>query len=58
LAEHTTGKGAKYLRGKAPLALQYQQAIGSHSEALKAEIAMKKLSKHAKEHLIRQSIAS
>lgn len=52
LDEHISGKGAKYLRGRAPLNLVYQQAIGSRSEALIAEAAIKKLSKADKEVLI------
>ena len=54
-AEHQAGKGAKFLRGKAPLELVYQQEVGSHSDALKLEIKTKKLSKADKEKLI-QSI--
>ena len=51
-AEHQSGKGAKYLRGKAPLTLAFQQKIGSHSAALKAEASIKKLSKVDKEIII------
>jgi len=51
-AEHQAGKGAKYLRGKGPLKLVYQKKIGSRSEALKAEISMKKMSKYDKEKTI------
>ena len=54
-AEHQAGKGAKFLRGKAPLELVYQQTIGSHSDALKEELRIKSLSKRDKEKLI-QSI--
>jgi len=54
-AEHQVGKGAKFLRGKAPLELVYQQTIGSHSDALKEELRIKSLSKRDKEKLI-QSI--
>jgi len=50
--EHLAGKGAKFLRGKAPLELAYQQEVGTHSEALKLEINIKKLSKAEKEALI------
>ena len=51
--EHKEGsnKAAKYLKGKGPLTLVFQQEIGSRSLALKAEIAIKKLSKKQKEHL-------
>ncbi|MDX8391825.1 MAG: GIY-YIG nuclease family protein [Mariprofundaceae bacterium] len=51
-SEHQSGKGAKYLRGKHPLKLVYQQAAGSHANALKIEIAIKKLSKKDKERMI------
>jgi len=51
-AEHQAGKGAKYLRGKAPLTLVFQQKIGSRSAALKAEAAIKKLSNVDKEIII------
>ena len=42
-AEHADGgkKGAKYLRGRGPLELVFQQKIGSRSQALKAEAAGK-----------------
>ncbi len=51
-AAHKAGKGAKFLRGKGPLALQLELCIGSHSEALQVEARVKKLSKAAKEHLL------
>jgi len=53
--EHQAGKGAKYLRGKGPLELVYQQRVGSRSEALKAEIAVKKMPKQAKERMLKQA---
>ena len=43
LAAHRSGKGAKYTRGRLPLELLYQEDCPSHSEALKREIAVKKL---------------
>jgi len=49
---HQAGKGAKYLRGKGPLELVYQKKIGTHSEALKAEIAIKNMTKPDKEKII------
>jgi len=51
-AEHQAGKGAKYLRGKAPLELVFQQRIGSRSEALKIEALIKKWPKADKEKII------
>ena len=51
--EHQQGgkKAAKYLRGKGPLELVFQQKIGNKSTALKAEFEIKKLSKLKKEIL-------
>jgi len=42
--EHQTGgpKAAKFLRGKGPLALVYNEAVGTKSDALKREIAIKR----------------
>jgi len=51
-AAHQVGKGAKYLRGKGPLELVYQKKIGTHSQALKAEIMVKNMSRPAKETMI------
>ena len=47
-----TSKGAKALRGKRPLILEYSCQIGNRSEALKIEYQVKKLSKIKKEQLI------
>ncbi len=52
LKQHESGKGAKYLRGKAPLTLVFQKAVGSRSLASKVEIAIKSLSKKEKEQLL------
>lgn len=53
-AEHASGKGAKFLRGKGPLTLLFQKQVGSHSEALKLEFQVKKMPKSAKEQWIKQ----
>lgn len=45
-------KAAKYLRGKGPLTLMYQEQVGTRSDALKREIAVKKLSRDQKLALI------
>ncbi|WP_434086944.1 GIY-YIG nuclease family protein [Shewanella alkalitolerans] len=45
-------KTAKYLRGKGPLTLVYRERVGSHSDALKREIAVKRLTKTQKVALI------
>ena len=53
LEQHRTGKGAKYTRGRSPLELVYREECGNHSEALKRELAVKKLTREQKEVLIR-----
>ncbi len=54
LAEHEDGeKGAKYLRGRGPLELVYQQEIGDRSLATKIEHRVKRLPKSHKEDISR-----
>ena len=54
IREHENGKlGAKYLRGRAPFALVYRQAVGDRSIASRVEHYVKRLSKQEKERLIR-----
>lgn len=48
LEAHRAGKGAKYTRGRGPLELVYQEACGSHSEALKREHEVKAMSREKK----------
>ncbi len=48
LEAHSSGKGAKYTRGRGPLELVYEEACPDHSAALKREIAVKNLRKHQK----------
>nr|WP_273552317.1 GIY-YIG nuclease family protein [Xenorhabdus sp. IM139775] len=50
--QHAAGKGAKYLRGKSPLALVYQSPLRDKGIALKVEYRVKKLSKQQKERLV------
>ncbi|OEF25558.1 GIY-YIG nuclease family protein [Vibrio rumoiensis] len=50
--QHQIGKGAKYLRGKGPLNLEWSQVVADKSAALKEEIRIKKLSKVQKERLV------
>ena len=55
LQEHREGKrGAKYLRGRGPLDLVMSREVGDKGLALKVELRMKKLSRKAKEKLIRK----
>jgi putative endonuclease len=52
ISEHEQGKrGAKYLRGRGPLELVYQRAVGDRSVATKIEYSVKQLSRTEKEDL-------
>ena len=55
LETHRSGQGAKYTRGRGPLELTYREVCGSHSDALKREAEIKKLSRQEKELLIRKT---
>jgi putative endonuclease len=53
--EHCAGTGAKYLRGKAPLTLEFQCRIGDRGDALRLEYLVKRLGKEQKEALLREA---
>ncbi len=50
--QHNCGQGAKYTRGRGPVALVYQELCGTKGEALKREYAIKQLSRPKKLALI------
>ena len=52
LTAHRCGKGAKSTRGRQPLELAYRECCESHSQALKREWEVKKLTRQEKEALI------
>ncbi|QCR34965.1 GIY-YIG nuclease family protein [Nissabacter sp. SGAir0207] len=52
LAQHQSGKGAKSLRGKGPLILEFHCLAGDRSAALKAEYRIKQLHRQQKERLV------
>lgn len=53
LLQHESGpRGAKYLRGRRPLTLEFQALVGDRRSALQAEYLVKTLSRHDKEQLI------
>ena len=53
LQQHREGRyGAKYLRGRQPFTLVFQQPIGDRSAASKAEFRLKRLSRSDKLSLI------
>lgn len=49
---HNEGKGAKYTRGRLPVRLCYAESFPTKSEALKRELALKKLPREKKQGLI------
>ena len=53
LADHRSGKGAKYTRGRGPLELVYQECCEGHSHALRREYQVKALKRSQKEDLIK-----
>jgi putative endonuclease len=55
--ERGEGRGAKYLRGRAPLDLVLEHEVGEQGDALRLEARIKKLSRPRKETLIRNSDA-
>jgi putative endonuclease len=52
LAEHRSGKGARYLRGRGPLTLARKLRIGGKSAAFKLEWRVKRLPRKDTEKLI------
>lgn len=54
LKKHEDGIGAKYTKGRGPFQIVYHEAQDSRSTALKRELAVKALSKAAKQLLIQQ----
>ena len=51
LAAHREGRGARYTRGRGPLALAYVEACASRSAALRREAELKRL-RHAARHAL------
>lgn len=52
LKAHNEGRGAKYTRGRTPVELVYLEEFESKQEAMKREIAIKRLKKEDKRKLI------
>lgn len=55
--QHNSGRGARYTRGRAPVHVEYQEQLPTHSLALKREAEIKALSRKAKELLISRRAA-
>jgi putative endonuclease len=58
LKMHNSGKGAKYVRGRTPVKLIYKKAYRTLSSALKAECAVKRLTRGDKLKMIRRGGAA
>lgn len=54
LAAHSAGRGARYTRGRGPLALVAYRRCDSKSAALRLELAVKRLPRAEKESLLRK----
>lgn len=52
---HNAGKGAKYTRARRPVKLLYSEKGGTRAEAMRREIAIKKMGRPQKLRLIRES---
>ena len=55
LEQHNAGTASRYTRSRLPISLEYQEEHPDQSTALKRELAIKALSRKAKEALIRKS---
>lgn len=51
--EHACGKGAKYLKGRAPIKLVFKQEIGLRGKALRIEHWIKQQAKEVKEQIVK-----
>jgi putative endonuclease len=52
IAKHDAGKGAKYTRGRGPVKIEAIRRCKSHGDALRLELAVKRLPRLAKEALL------
>ena len=50
---HNSGNGAKYTRSRLPVSLVYYEAYATKQEAMRREYAIKQLSHHQKDLLIK-----
>ncbi|MGK4007189.1 GIY-YIG nuclease family protein [Sorangium sp. So ce1036] len=51
LAQHASGRGARYTRGRGPLALVHVEAAADRGEALRREAAIRRMGRAGKEEL-------
>ncbi len=58
IAAHDAGKGARYTRGRGPLTVCATHRCRSKGDALRLELAMKRLPREQKERVIRGRLAA
>jgi putative endonuclease len=56
LSQHVAGKGARYTRGRGPLALIHVEPAASQGEALRREAAIRRLGRRGKEALAQGAV--
>ena len=56
LAAHRSGRGAKYTRGRGPLELVYLEQCPTHSDALRRELEVKRLTRAEMEMLLQNKL--
>ena len=54
---HNQGKGSKYVRSRLPAKLVYHEVLGSKSDAMKREYAIKQLNRASKLKLIQDKVS-
>ena len=52
ITQHTTGRGAKYTRGRRPVTLVYREAAADRGAALRREYEIKRMAPQAKRALV------
>src|SRR4051794_35465134 len=58
LKQHERGRGARYTRGRGPLALVHVEAAASHGDALRREAAIRRSGRAGKEALVAGSASA
>ena len=53
LLQHNAGKASRYTRARLPVKMLWRESQASHGDALRRELAIKRLSRSEKEGLIR-----
>lgn len=55
IAQHNSGKGAKYTRARLPVKLIHAEAFDDKGDAMRAEYAFKQLSRQRKEQFLEKA---